>query len=213
MMYLEQLVELLGTTSELELEFHMWWTVVEDLVVHTTTDVRKLHAEHMRTISGLDGIGVSRSYYCTSGVHELLGWAVSYAVIDRTFVRSTGPMVADMLHNIREAFNQMVRSTTWMDDGTKCATLEKSLAMRSQIGYPEWMANGTELDGFYGGLGELNVTRHLDNMVGVLRWQMAKELGALYEYDGDEWATTPTNVNAFHTFQANAISEWVFFWL
>lgn len=212
-LYLEQFVQLLADTSEAELEFHMWWTVVDDLVLHTTTDISKLHTEYMQTITSLDnggGGGVSRSFYCTAGVHELLGWAVSWSMVandGRQFDAETGPKVAEMLHNIRESFNDMVRMTTWMDDGTKCATLEKSLAMRSQIGYPAWVANGTSLDGYYADMRAMNGTRHLDNMVKVLRWTVAKNLGAFNEYDADEWATTPTNVNAFHTFQENMISN------
>lgn len=213
-LYLEQFVQLLAETSDAELEFHMWWTVVDDLVLHTTSDIRKLHTEYMQTITPVDSGGssggVSRSFYCTAGVHELLGWAVSWSMVaidGRQFDTETGPKVAEMLQNIRESFNDMVRMTTWMDDGTKCATLEKSLAMRSQIGYPAWMANGTSLDGYYAGVRAMNGTRHLDNMVSVLRWVVAKNLGALNEYDADEWATTPTNVNAFHTFQENMISN------
>lgn len=213
-LYLEQFVQLLVDTPETELEFHMWWTVVDDLVLHTTSDIRKLHSEYIQTVTSADtggstGGGVSRSFYCTAGVHELLGWAVSWSMVaddGQKFDAETRPKVVEMLHNIRDSFDQMVRQTMWMDDGTKCATLEKSLAMRSQIGYPEWMANGTALDGFYKGLPAMNGTRHLDNMVAVLRWRVGNELAALYEYDADEWATTPTNVNAFHTFQENMIS-------
>lgn len=210
--YLEQIVQLLADTSDAAVEFYVWWTVVDDLVLQTTSDVRELHADYMRSIDEAFASRVLRPQYCTNVVHELLGWAVSWPMVtgdQRDFATATGPRVAEMLANIRDAFDGIVRQATWMDDGTKCATLEKSQAMRSMIGYPEWLLNGTRLDEFYAGVQPMNASAHLANAVAVLRWRVAKDLAALHEEEDDavEWEATPTNVNAFHTFQANAISE------
>lgn len=188
-----------------ELEVYIWWTIVEEMVLHTTSDIRKLHNEYARSITNLEGSS-PRSLYCTSGVNELMGLAVSYAIVDPNFLLETKPRVVMMIDNIREAFDNLVREATWMDDGTKCSTLLKSKAMRSYIGFPEWILTPGKLDEHYEGL-SFNLTTHLNNMVDVLRWQMMKKLRTLNETEDLGWATTPTNVNAFHTFQANAISE------
>lgn len=44
-------------------------------------------------------------------------------------------------------------------------------------------------------------------MMGILKWKMSEKLKKLKEDNVFGWATVPTNVNAFHTFQANAISN------
>lgn len=207
--YLENIIEFISnTTTNEEMEVYIWWSVVEELILHTTSSMRKIHSEYAKHITKLES-ATPRSLYCASGVNQLVGMAVSYAIADNLFLNHTKPMVVTMLNNIREAFNNLVRQTAWMDDRTKCSTLEKSEAMKSLIGFPEWILDKEKLDEFYGDM-HLNATTHLSNMMYLLRWQMNE---TLHNYRGIEefgWATTPTNVNAFHTFQANAISKFSF---
>lgn len=206
-MYLENVVEYISKIPILEIELYIWWNVVEELVLHTVSNIRKLHSEYARKVTKLEG-AISRSEYCTGGVNKLMGMAVSYAVAKNDFLIHTKPKVINMLNNIREAFNNLVRETTWMDVGTKCSTLEKSIAMESLIGFPDWIIENGKLDRFYAGI-ECNETTHLKNMMDVVEWAMKRKLKTFKIPDEFEWATTPTNVNAFHTFQANAISKCV----
>lgn len=203
--YLQSVVQYILELPKLEIELFIWWNIVEELAVHTTTDIRKLHNEYARKVTKLEG-SISRSQYCTSGINKLLGMAVSYAISESDFLIYTRPKVVTMLNNIREAFNNLVRQTTWMDDGTKCSTLEKSIAMDSLIGFPDWILKKGKLDEFYQGI-ECNATTHLRNMMVVVQWEMERKLRRFKTTDEFEWATAPTNVNAFHTFQSNAISK------
>lgn len=203
--YLQNIVEFISNTSKAELELYLWWSIVDELILHTISDVRQLHNEYAKELTKLES-STPRSLYCTGGVNQLMGMAVSYSIAEPTFLTNTKPMVDTMLNNIREAFNNLVRQTTWMDNETKCSTLQKSVAMQSLIGFPDWILDREKLDLFYGGI-HLNATRHLDNMMTVIRWQMRERLKTLRKAEKFGWATTPTNVNAFHVFQANAISE------
>lgn len=205
MQYVENVVEYLLDLNEDDLEVYIWWTIAEEMILHTTSDIRKLHNEYAKKITNIEG-AQSRSIYCTGGVNQLMGMAVSYAIAEEDFFERTHPKVVDMLENIREAFNNLVRQTTWMDDATKCATLDKSMAMRSLVGFPKWILEDGKLDKYYNGIVLSNGT-HLRNMVQLLSWQMQETLKTLRKPDEFDWATTPTNVNAFHTFQANAISK------
>lgn len=207
--YMQRFVELFVETSPLIVEFHLWWTIVEDLIPHTTSDLRKLFSEYMRKVTSSEG-GISRSLYCTRGVNRIMGMAVSYAILDQDFMNHSMPRVAEMLENIRESFNDLVRQVNWMDDGTKCATLEKSIAMRSLIGYPVWLTEEGMLDEYYEDV-SLNGTTHLRNTIDLLRRDMRRKLQNWPNVTEDEWATTPTDVNAFHAFQENAISERIIF--
>lgn len=203
--YLENVALLITNITMADLEFYIWWSVVEDLVIHTTTDIRKLYSEYAKKVTKLEG-GISRSLYCTRGVNQMMGMAVSYALIDDHFLDVVQPKVANMLENIRESFNNLVRWTTWMDDRTKCSTLEKSLAMNSFIGSPDWLLQPGKLDEFYAGI-ELNATTHIRNMITILQSNMQKQFREFRKNETFEWPTPPSNVNAFHTFQANAISK------
>lgn len=203
--YIENVVEYLTTLSSEDVEMYVWWTITEEMILHTTSDIRKLHNEYAKKITNTAG-STSRSIYCTSGVNQLMGMAVSYAIAEENFFANTHPKVMTMLENIREAFNNLVRETTWMDDVTKCGTLDKSMAMKSLVGFPEWILEDGKLDKYYKEIMVTNAT-HLKNMVQLLTWQMKEKLTKLDQQEDFGWATTATNVNAFHTFQANAISE------
>lgn len=58
-----------------------------------------------------------------------------------------------MINNIRWAFEKLIERLDWMDKPTKSATLEKVEAMRSFIGYPEWLAEPRQLEEYYSGVG------------------------------------------------------------
>lgn len=147
-----------------------------------------------------------RSLYCTNGLNNLLGMAIAYSLADKSFEMYTLPKVQSMLNDIREAFNNLVISASWMDKSTKYETLEKSNAMKSLIGYPDWILNKTHLDGYYSNI-TANETTHLNNLVNILRWEMKVKLQSLRLQNKLEWATEPATVNAYHTFQDNAISK------
>ncbi|XP_053669147.1 neprilysin-2 [Anopheles marshallii] len=203
-LYLKLLAEYLSVTPLAHIELYIWWTVVEELILHTTMEVRKLYYDYYKSITPTDGFS-SRTLYCTGTVNRLLGMAVSYAISSDNFTQRTKPRVHDMLRYIRTAFEGLVRDTTWMDWPTKQSTLRKSEAMRSLIGFPEWILDHRELEQHYSGL-KVNESTHLENMmeeiqrkniIKLRRWRQKHELS---------WETLPTNVNAFHTFQENAIT-------
>lgn len=147
--YLQNIIEFLSNTSEMDIELYIWWSIVDELILHTVTEIRDLHNEYAKELTKLEST-TPRSLYCTGGVNQLMGMAVSYAIAEPTFLTNTKPMVDTMLSNIREAFNNLVRQTTWMDNETKCSTLQKSVAMQSLIGFPEWILDRKKLDLFYG---------------------------------------------------------------
>lgn len=204
-MYLANVIELISKTPLIEIELYIWWNIVEELILHTTSDIRDLHSDYAKTITHLE-TSTPRSIYCTGGVNQMMGMAVSYAIAKPNFYQEIRPKVITMLENIRTAFNQLVQQTNWMDEQTKLSTLEKSDAMKSLIGFPEWILDDGELDDFYENI-KLNETTHLKNMMDILKWHMISKLKSYRLTEMFGWATTPTHVNAFHTFQANAISK------
>lgn len=51
-----------------------------------------------------------------------------------------------MFENIRQSFKNIVLSLDWMDVTTKRLTIKKANAMRSFIGYPNWIKNPQYID-------------------------------------------------------------------
>ncbi|XP_034488295.1 endothelin-converting enzyme 2 [Drosophila innubila] len=202
--YLQSIVEYLQETPAMHIESYLWLSSLEELVLHTTSDMRLLHSEYMRLAIGTEG-STPRSLYCAHGVNTLFGMAVSYVLADERFYRETLPRVERMLSDIRRSFDRLVRATSWMDAATKRQTMQKSAEMKSFIGFPSWLTNETALNAYYEGV-KVNASTHLENLMGFVHWQM---LGRINDMDQPEpigWATSPSNVNAFHTFQSNAIT-------
>ncbi|XP_055543681.1 uncharacterized protein LOC129729211 [Wyeomyia smithii] len=202
--YLQLLTDYLSRTPLVHIELFIWWNVVEELILHTTTEIRKLHYEYYKVTAVTEGF-TPRSLYCVGAVNKLMGMAVSYAIADKHFLRDTKPEMQRMLRYIQGAFERLVRDATWMDWKTKRSTLDKSKAMRSLIGFPEWLLNQTKLEEHYDKL-EIDDAQHLDNMMQVIQLRNIKQLRRWRLKNVLSWDTVPTNVNAFHTFQDNAIT-------
>lgn len=54
-----------------------------------------------------------------------------------------------MIDDLHAAFRQMVLNSDWMDNRTKHIAIEKSKAMQSLIGYPDFIYSDKELDDYY----------------------------------------------------------------
>lgn len=55
----------------------------------------------------------------------------------------------EMIHSIREAFNDLLNENAWMDDETRAVAKDKANAMNERIGYPDILTNSTELEKEY----------------------------------------------------------------
>lgn len=132
-LYLKLAVKLIRKTSPIHLEMFVWWSVIEDLILYTTKNMRQLYYDYSKKITGVDG-EVSRAGYCTASVNKLMGFAVSYLIVEDDFMTKTKPKVEKMIENIRKSFNNLVYHASWMDWETKESTLKKSQKMKSLIG-------------------------------------------------------------------------------
>ena len=61
------------------------------------------------------------------------------------FNHESKEVALQMIHTIRQAFNELLADIHWMDDETRAVAKEKADAMNERIGYPEILTNRTEL--------------------------------------------------------------------
>lgn len=57
-----------------------------------------------------------------------------------------------MIHNIRDAFNNLLEEIDWMDDQTRQVAREKAAAIAEKIGYPDYIMNDTAINLDYEGV-------------------------------------------------------------
>lgn len=115
-----------------------------------------------------------------------------------------------MMNEMKNALSRQVGKAKWMDDDTKLATYEKIVQMKSLIGFPDWLLEDGKLEEYYNGL-NIDVEKHLENMISIIQSRLRKALNKFRGSNNFTWATDPTEVNAYHTFQENTISEYYSF--
>ncbi len=54
-----------------------------------------------------------------------------------------------MIHDIRDAFNELLHENLWMDKETRLVAEDKANNMNERIGYPEYIMNKTRLEKEY----------------------------------------------------------------
>lgn len=136
--FLGKLIDVISDQPPALIELYIWGTVASFLVEHEFNEAT-LEEE------------------CAQVVHKLMGLAVSYAIADKDFIEKTKPRIEQMLNDIQTEFDSMILETDWMDAYTKYASLEKSKAMRSLIGFPEWILEVKKLEQHYRGVNVLVV--------------------------------------------------------
>ncbi|KYN01734.1 Endothelin-converting enzyme 1 [Cyphomyrmex costatus] len=206
--YLKDAALLLACFEEEALGIYIWWTIVDLVVPHSTERLRDIWNKYVRKVTDVEVIGESKSLVCASVVNKLMGMAVSWLFVDPTFHDNKINKVEEMLEDIREAFASLVAKTSWMDQSTKTATLKKSKKMEYEIGFPTWLFDEEMLDEYYEGI-DLTETKYLANMVQIVQVHLNNTWASLHDYNmfnESYWATDPTDVNAFHTFQLNHIT-------
>lgn len=111
-----------------------------------------------------------------------------------------------MLNELKNSLAHLVGQAKWMDDDTKLATYQKIIRMKSLIGFPDWLLEEGKLDDYYDGI-DIQTDKHLENMIGIIKAMVKKVFNNFHNVHNISWATEPTEVNAYHTFQQNTISK------
>lgn len=141
---------------------------------------------------------------CAKNAHDYMELAVSYLISSEDFLANTKPRVQEMLEDIRGQFNQMVHKTDWMDSRTRNATLEKSLAMRSFIGFPEWIVDIEQLEAYYDGL-QITKNLYIRNVVNSKEFSRKIMLRTWRTTHGNRISQELIEVNASNNLRRNAI--------
>ncbi|KAJ8946365.1 hypothetical protein NQ318_010130 [Aromia moschata] len=140
-----------------------------------------------------------------NGPIKRMGMAVGALFIRENFNHDSKETALEMIHTIREAFNELLAHNDWMDDETRAVAKEKADAMNERIGYPKLITDKEELTKEYA---SLNITKHefMKNILNILKFEAEQNLRKLRQpVDKDKWSTEPAVVNAFYNPNKNDI--------
>lgn len=194
--YLQKVMEYISKNkdSKIDLELYIWWEVVE-----------KMMSESMATTN--EEKNVPRSWYCTEMIENHMAMAATFAIFQPEILPKIKKM-QDMINGTLSTFTLSTQQFDWMDNETQRFMLAKISAVKSFVGFPEWIQTDGKLDEFYAGL-NFDESKHLINLMNVLKWQMNKKLESLNsKQEFHSWPIKPTQVNASYSFKLNSLSDY-----
>lgn len=161
--YLRFVFEHLSNIPKEEMELYIWWNVVDDLCDRIYDDSDE---------------STNKPLECAFQVQDYIAMIATYSVFKLDFEHQVKPKIAEMMMNIRSAFHAMVESAQWLDDTTKELIIDKSEAMKINIGLPEWLLNENKMQEYYGAL-NFNETNFMENIISALQNDMNIKLKSL----------------------------------
>lgn len=114
--------------------------MVLSLVSHFIDEYQKERIEFQRILLGIKSER-HRWSQCVDWTNKKLGMAVGALFIRDNFNSESKESALEMIHSIREAFNELLDENDWMDDETRAVAKEKANSMNERIGYPDILTN------------------------------------------------------------------------
>ena len=131
-----------------------------------------------------------------------IGEALGKLYVEQKFPPEAKEKAEKMIANVIKAFENRIKSVSWMTDDTKQKAIEKLLALKVKIAYPDqWRDySALEIKGVEDG------GSYLQNMLNTSTWNHNKNLEDLGNpVDKSRWGMAPQIVNAYFSPSFNEI--------
>ncbi|XP_030623598.1 membrane metallo-endopeptidase-like 1 [Chanos chanos] len=204
--YLLKLGSVLAKHNSRTLRNYLTWHLIVDRVSSLSRRFKDARAQYKRTMYGTTSAD-ARWRECVRYVQSSMENAVGALYVKKTFAGESKRMVRDLISNIQEAFVEMLEELSWMDNQSKEKAREKAMAIRGQIGYPNYVLEdgNKRLDLEYAHL-NFSEERYFENMLENLQSIAQRTLRKLREpVDPDFWIIGAAVVNAFYSPNRNQI--------
>ncbi|XP_037931990.1 neprilysin-1-like [Teleopsis dalmanni] len=204
MPYLIDMGKILKSADRRVVHNYVLWRLIMSITTHMIDEYQRERVEFRKILLGIQSERMRWSQ-CVEWTNKKLGMAVGALFIRDNFNQDSKDTALEMIHTIREAFNELLAENHWMDDETRAVAKEKADTMNERIGYPEILTNATELEKEY-----INLTiipdNFMENVLNILKWDSEKNLQLLrMPVDKEKWTTEPAVVNAFYNPNKNDI--------
>lgn len=127
-------------TDERVIRNYLLWRTVLSLGTHLIDDFQRERIEFQRILLGIKSER-HRWSQCVDWTNKKLGMAVGALFIRDNFNSESKESALEMIHSIREAFNELLDENDWMDEDTRAVAKEKANSMNERIGYPDILTN------------------------------------------------------------------------
>ncbi|XP_033763909.1 neprilysin-1-like [Pecten maximus] len=202
--YLSVLTDLIEVTDKRVLSNYILWRVIMGFAPEMTENYQQARRAYRRVLQGIT-MDKPRWQKCVGYVNDRLGMAVGAVFIRDNFRKESKESALTMIHNIREAFNELLEENEWMDDDTRAVARQKANAMNERIGYPDFLTEPDKLDTKYDIL-HFQEDQYFENILNVELYDARMTMTKLRELvDKNAWDQGPAMVNAFYNPNTNDI--------
>lgn len=154
--YIAELGKILTQNDERVIRNYVLWRMILSLSSHLIDDYQKERIEFQKILLGIKSER-HRWSQCVDWSNKKLGMAVGALFIRENFNSESKESALEMIHSIREAFNELLDENEWMDNHTRAVAKDKANSMNERIGYPEILTNATELSKEYANVRSLPI--------------------------------------------------------
>lgn len=184
------------------------WRTVSSVTTLLNQQTRERALEFSKIYSGRLTFE-SRPIECVGILLESLPIAVSALYVRNFFKKESRDNALEMVELIKDEFQNILKSVSWMDETTREASLEKAKKMTTHIGFPDELMNETKLIEYYENL-TIDETNFFESMVKISQFDSNKVLRSLRKIiNKNDWEThgNVAVVNAYYSSSENSIRK------
>ncbi|XP_046579512.1 neprilysin-1-like [Haliotis rubra] len=202
--YLHDMFDTVMETDRETVVNYIMWRVILNFAAELTESYQHVRRQYRRVLQGVKRDKI-RWQKCVEYVNKRMGMAVGSMFIRDNFKKESKDTALEMIHDIREAFNELLEENHWMDEITKSFAKQKANAMNERIGYPDFIKDSKKLDEKYNQV-QFDAQQYFKNILRVEEYSAINMMRKLREpVRKDTWEQDPAVVNAFYNPNRNDI--------
>uniref|UniRef100_A0A672T5K8 Endothelin-converting enzyme 1 n=1 Tax=Sinocyclocheilus grahami TaxID=75366 RepID=A0A672T5K8_SINGR len=196
--YLQKVSELISNTNKSVLNNYMIMKVVRKMVSILDQRFQDAEQRFLEVMYGTKKSCTPRWKLCASDTDSALGFALGALFVKATFSEDSKAFVEDMVSEIKWAFEDSLKTVSWMDPETKKAAKEKADAIYNMVGYPKFIMNPKELDKVFNDFDVVS-DLYFQNVLNYYNFSARVTANQLRKVPNrDQWSMTPPTVNAYY---------------
>ena len=176
---------------------YLTWNVLKGSASYLSSPFVKANFAFNQVISG-QKVQTPRWQRMSSLTDGVIGELLGQLYVAKYFKPEAKVRMAELVSNLRKAFEIRIKKLDWMSDETKQKALAKLNAFTPKIGYPDtWKT--------YEGL-EINPSSFYQNLRKASAWSFQENISQIGKpVDRSKWGMTPPTVNAYYSPVMNEI--------
>uniref|UniRef100_G3NPP9 Endothelin converting enzyme-like 1 n=1 Tax=Gasterosteus aculeatus aculeatus TaxID=481459 RepID=G3NPP9_GASAC len=194
--YIQQVSDIIKTTSKRVLHNYMLWRVVAALSEHLSTAFRSSIYEFSREIDGTEQ-RLELSRLCLTQTNKHFGMALGALFVQQHFSTHSKAKVQELVEDIKHSLDLRLQDLDWMDEATREAARAKLKHMMVMTGYPDFILKPELIDKEYGF--DVDEKTYFKNILNSINFNIKLSVKKIREeVDKTAWLLPPQALNAYY---------------